>query len=452
MTGPELQTLAQILTERMLNSAAEGVIVGGAAWCLLRLTRQNANARFAIWFAALLAIVALPFYRSSREARSLVPGPSQLHGGVVLSSSWAVCLFAAWALVASLLLLRLCMGVWRLHQLRSDCAEVRFADLAPEVAEIFQEFSKHHRVQLFTSNDVTVPSAIGFLRPAIIFPSWLLPRLSTEEIRVILPHELAHLRRRDPWTNLFQKTAKALFFFHPAVWWIDNRLTLEREMACDDVVLAQAASPRAYAQFLISFAEKLQNARSIALAQALLNRMHHLSLRVAQVLDAKRPVSTGFWKPALRLSAGLLALVIGTAPYVPQLVSIENHPRKQTQPVQTAKEETHLVSPIGNVPPAMTATVVHTPATVKKLRAIPVALNTGARTVPPRPEERMPGKSVAMRARAASDKTSGQAETFVIVQTVSYDNSGWVRTLTIWKVRRGTSAERQMESVISLTI
>ena len=178
-------------------------------------------------------------------------------------------------------------------------------------------------MKLCVSSEVAAPSVIGFLRPAIIFPCWLLPQLSPEELKVILPHELAHLRRGDPWTNLAQKIVTALFFFHPAVWWIDNRLTLEREMACDDVVLAQSASPKAYASFLISFAEKLQNARGLQLAQALVTRMHQMSLRVAQILDAERPRHSGFWKPVLRLSTGLLLLVFGTAPYVPQFVAVQ---------------------------------------------------------------------------------------------------------------------------------
>ena len=62
--------------------------------------------------------------------------------------------------------------------------------------------------------------------------------LSTLELNAILLHELAHLRRRDDWTNLIQKIVGALLFFHPAVWWIEKKLALEREMACDDLVLA----------------------------------------------------------------------------------------------------------------------------------------------------------------------------------------------------------------------
>ena len=65
------------------------------------------------------------------------------------------------------------------------------------------------------SEDVTVPAAIGFFRPAIVFPAGLLSQLSPDEIKVILLHELAHLRRWDDWTNLGQKIVKAVFFFHP---------------------------------------------------------------------------------------------------------------------------------------------------------------------------------------------------------------------------------------------
>ena len=101
---------------------------------------------------------------------------------------------------------------------------------------------------------------------------------------------------------------------------IVNRLTLEREMACDDIVLAQTASPRAYASSLISFVEKLQNARGLALAQALVSRMRHMSLRVVanprcktakphRALEAgfgveRGPVCARLWRCSLRAAVG----------------------------------------------------------------------------------------------------------------------------------------------------
>jgi len=98
--------------------------------------------------------------------------------------------------------------------------------------------------------------ATGFFRPMIVIPAWALGELSTEELKVVLLHEAAHLERWDDWTNLTQKVLRALFFFHPVVWWLESKLALEREMACDDLVVAATSSPRAYAECLVSLAEK----------------------------------------------------------------------------------------------------------------------------------------------------------------------------------------------------
>ncbi len=260
---PDLQSLAQVFTGRLLNTAAEGIVLVGLVWVLLRLIgRQNSGTRFVIWFSALLAIVTLPFLPGSGfgAAHSQTLPRANLHGGIILSISWASYLFAAWCVGAGLLLLRLGVGLWRVRQIRRKCSEVDLASLDPAIAGILRDFESLRQVKLCVSSGVAVPAAIGFFRPAIVFPAWLFAHLSPEEIKVILLHELAHFRRWDDWTNLAQKVVKAVFFFHPAVWWIESRLTLEREMACDDMVLAQTASPRAYASSLISFAEKLQNA------------------------------------------------------------------------------------------------------------------------------------------------------------------------------------------------
>ena len=74
MMVPELQTLAQFFIEGLLNTAAEGVVLAGLVWVLLRLIgRQNSGTRFAIWFCALLAIVALPFVSGSSFLASHFP-------------------------------------------------------------------------------------------------------------------------------------------------------------------------------------------------------------------------------------------------------------------------------------------------------------------------------------------------------------------------------------------
>jgi hypothetical protein len=304
---------------------------------------------------------------------------------------------------------------------------------------------------------VVVPTAIGFFRPAIVFPAWLLPQLSAGEIKVILLHELAHLRRWDDWTNLAQKIVRAVFFFHPAVWWIENRLTLEREMACDDMVLAQTSSPRDYASSLISFAEKLHNARGLTLAQALVSRMRHVSLRVSQILDARRSSRAGLWKPVLGVSAGVLALVLTAAPYAPRFVAFENQVNpSQTEQIQATKQATPVSGRVtGNEarPEAADAAKSRTgPESVARpsgfasqAGATGTAFTLRTSAAPRLLRATLQGKPVVMRATAERRERPIEA-TLVVLQTTQYDESGsgsW--TLCVWRVERGTSVERRLE-------
>ena len=174
-----------------------------------------------------------------------------------------------------------------------------------------------------TSERVRTPAAIGFFKPAIIFPPWTLQELSPAELNAVLLHELAHLRRWDDWTNLAQEILRALFFFHPAFWWIGRGLALEREMACDDFVLASNSNPRAYAQCLVSVAEKSFLRRGLALAQAVAGRMQQTTQRVMRILDGDRPAATRIYKPALGLVAAFSAVCLIALPYAPKLVSFD---------------------------------------------------------------------------------------------------------------------------------
>ena len=151
--------------------------------------------------------------------------------------------------------------------------------------------------------------------------------LSTLELNAILLHELAHLRRRDDWTNLVQKIVGALLFFHPAVWWIEKKLALEREMACDDMVLAETktTSPRAYAECLVALAEKSFLRRGVALAQAAVDRLRQVSLRVTRILDVNRPRATRVWSPAPVLVGGASLVCLMALSHAPtRLVSFES--------------------------------------------------------------------------------------------------------------------------------
>jgi len=454
MTVAHLQTVAQIFVGGFLNTAVEGLALAGLIWLLLRVVgQQNSSTRFAVWFSALFGIAVLPFVSGNvvkgGHASTL---PLALRGEVTLPPWWASYLFVAWGVIAGLLLLRLVAGLWRVSQIRKSCSPADLAGAEPEVAAILQKFESRRRVTICVSDEVAMPAAIGFFRPAVVFPARLLPQLSAEEVRVILLHELAHLSRWDDWSNLAMGAVKAVFFFHPAVWWIENRLTLEREMACDDMVLAATANPRNYASCLISFVEKLQNPRGLALAQALVSRMRHMSLRVAQILDTRRPSQTRLWKPVLGLSAGVLAVGFAAVPYAPRLVAFQSLAKESpTQSVRASNDEAKPASVQHSIYPTGAMLSRHVLRPAPPATVIPAAFSMRRTGSVPR------FKATSRRASLAKARTKQvlfvNSEMFVILQTTQYDASGApVWTLCIWRVRGGDRAERQLVSAAASSI
>ncbi len=320
----DLHGIAQYSALRIVDSLTEGTFIGLFAAALLRFTRrQNAGTRFAIWFSALIAIAASPLIGSMLPSHAVIS--INVRPAVTVPDSWALYIFGIWAISASWVLVGVGRALWRLHLLRKSCTRIDPATLDPMLRETLCRTEIKRLVDVCTSNQVRVPTAIGLTKPAIVLPDWAMRELSPSELKQIFLHELAHLRRWDDWTNLVQQVVRAVFFFHPAVWWIENKAALEREMACDDAVLAETASPRAYAECLAHLAERSFLQRSIALAQAALGRIRQTSARVAQILDVNRPAGkTGTWKPAAALVAGFAIACGLSASSAPQLIAFRD--------------------------------------------------------------------------------------------------------------------------------
>ncbi len=321
MTGLLLETLPQVVVERMLNSALEGVVLAALAWVLLKVVgRRSSSTRFAVWFVVLLTVGALPWMEALRLGGSAISTGLSSTGlaksAILIPSSWALAMFYVWSAVAAACLGRVALGLWQIRRLRLTSSQVDPGSLDPVLRQALV-FSSERPISLYVSRSVRVPMATGFFRPMIVIPGWALQDLSVEELKVVLLHEAAHLQRWDDWTNLAQKVFRAVFFFHPVVWWLESKLALEREMACDELVVATTSSPRAYAECLVALAEKSYGRRNIALAQAAVSRVRHTSLRIRQILDEKRSVSTAVWKPAVGLAATaamVCLLLVGETP------------------------------------------------------------------------------------------------------------------------------------------
>jgi hypothetical protein len=160
-------------------------------------------------------------------------------------------------------------------------------------------------VELCASADIDSPCVIGFWSPRLLVPEWLLAKLSPEDMRQIVLHELEHIRRRDDWLNLMQKVGLVLFPLNPGLLWVDRKLAVERELACDAGVVASATQPIEYARCLTRLAEHRSQYLKLALSLAAWSRQSELGRRVLSLLQ---PASTWPARHA-RFVTALLVLV-----------------------------------------------------------------------------------------------------------------------------------------------
>ncbi|MFL5539347.1 MAG: M56 family metallopeptidase, partial [Longimicrobiaceae bacterium] len=143
------------------------------------------------------------------------------------------------------------------------------------------------RVTLLRSRRSTMPMTWGTLRPTILLPhdadGW-----TDERKRVVLVHELAHVARYDCLSQLTAGVVCALYWMHPGVWFAARRLRVERELACDDRVLAAGTRAREYAEHLLDVARTLRPAGRTGAVAVSMARPSHLEGRMLAVLDQLR--------------------------------------------------------------------------------------------------------------------------------------------------------------------
>lgn len=415
--------LARISAERMLNGVVEGMAIALFVGLMLQIIgRRNSGTRFAVLLAALFSIAVLPVLNVMRASAGSSGGGGAVWA-VTVPSLWATCIVLAWATIAMVGLSRVALGLWQLRKLRTESESIDPAGLDSPLQRTLGEFQSSRPVKLATSEKLTVPAAIGFFRPMIVLPKWTLRELSVAELNSILIHELAHLERRDDWTNLAQKVVRALLFFHPAVWWVERQLSLEREMACDDVVLSRTANPRAYAECLVTVAERSFMRRGLALAQAAVSKMRQTTLRVSQILDGNRSAATQVWKPALALvmvASGIFVVGLARAP---ELVAF----RESAPAVSLASVAVPLSSPSSAPTAAKAVLASFRPKRTGQSHAItpPVEANL----TPPQ-DMRSPAKATLAVSR--QDEASAQT-VFVVMRTEQFGPSGASWTIRVWR-------------------
>ena len=193
------------------------------------------------------------------------------HSSLAMLSRAAPWIALAYVVGVVCFLLRLLTALWGGHRLRTRTARVTDAKLLRLIADQADRVKLKCVPVVAYCERVAVPTVLGVLRPMVLLPAALMTGLTPDDFAAIIRHELAHLRRYDLWMNLLQRVIESLLFFHPVVWFISRRLSAEREVCCDDLVVSSGYEPMHYAGALLRMAELCAISRkpgALALAAA----------------------------------------------------------------------------------------------------------------------------------------------------------------------------------------
>ncbi len=179
---------------------------------------------------------------------------------------------ACWLLGVCVMLARTTTVFVRSQRWLTGSGSIQGPDLS-KLEKLAAQLSERLRLRrvarLVVCDQVGVPAVLGVWWPVILIPPAMVTGISIEQWRIVLAHELAHVRRYDNLLNLVQMLIESVLFFNPAVWWISRQIRAEREASCDALAVEVAGQPVSVARTLIDVADSLRKGPSVAASAAM---------------------------------------------------------------------------------------------------------------------------------------------------------------------------------------
>jgi bla regulator protein blaR1 len=260
-----VNTLADHWLDALWTVSLQGGAALLVAWCICRFVPRISPAfKVWLWRIAWLKLLLAFLWSGSIELPLLAP-PSAFPGAILTASvsgisqelpfvpasviepslSASGLLFIVWLFGVFCCVIHLGYQWNRSTRLKRGASPVANAALA----EACSKLGIARLPALRESAAITTPVLIGIVRPTIIVPS---RSVASDELRMMLAHELAHLKRRDLLWGWLPAICHTLFFFHPLLWLTRREWLLAQEMACDELaVWHSGASPAAYGNMLV---------------------------------------------------------------------------------------------------------------------------------------------------------------------------------------------------------
>lgn len=284
------------------------LIVAVAAVVLSAMRVKAATAKHSVWAGVVLMMLLLPIWAAWGPKASLRVLPPLAQGiaseakpPIEIFSTGSVrpdpvepklaVLLGVYLSGLCLLLSRLALGTLRARKLVRDAV-------------------LHDAV--LTSTICAAPVTVGFFHPTMIFPEhWR--QWPEAQFDAVLTHEAEHVRCRHPFVQWLALLNRAVFWFHPAAWWLERHLSALAEEACDNVVLARGCDRRTYSEYLIDMARSVKNSGARLSIAGMTMPGSSLERRIRQILEGSSVPSISparmrcVWVACAILSTGVAA-------------------------------------------------------------------------------------------------------------------------------------------------
>jgi beta-lactamase regulating signal transducer with metallopeptidase domain len=313
-----------------------------AAIATLSLRRSSAFVRSTVWACAVVGLLLLPIFSAVSPVWNIpiIPDLASLSSGTYLSDSekpepgtfgttpgiqagttevasgasdttpigipwygWGILAWIAGGLLYLCWNLVLHAGVRSVvrHALPADHKWIRLLD------GVTRELDLSRNVTLLESGRLKAAVTVGITDPVIVLPSdcddWPASRR-----RLVLSHELAHVKRWDTLIEAFALFTTIVFWFNPLVWYAVRRLRIERETDCDNAVLRAGAKPSEYAELLLNIAAELSSSATPAWQLSTISQGSNVKDRLMDILNQRVNRTKGSRRSAI--VTGVLALTL----------------------------------------------------------------------------------------------------------------------------------------------
>jgi len=291
----------------LIDVTLKALLIVVLAACIAAFLRKAAaSTRHAVWLAAVVVLITLPIAAVMLPQLSLplLPAnPMDMPASTALDiAAWSWpdvaqevssdglaygSMFAGiWATGVFLLIVRAAVGLIRLDRLRRGAEAVNDPMWQAAVDVARQQTGMCCDVRLLMSPRVRTPIIWGLWRIYVCLPMHA-DEWNASNRRMVLAHELTHVRRGDWLWQMLVIAMTAVHWFNPLAWWAAHRLRMEAEIACDDAMLEQGFTPSGYADCLYRIV-RAAKAAPLHLNPAMpMARPSELPVRMARILSDK---------------------------------------------------------------------------------------------------------------------------------------------------------------------